>query len=1087
MAPAVTPPPAAGQTVAIKTLLLTDLVDSTKMVERIGDSRAAEVWARHDGLARELLGSHGGREIDKTDGFLFLFERPVDAIQYVLAYHRQIDALGQELGVPLAARAGIHLGEVILRKNSPEDIERGAKPLEVEGIAKPTAARVMSLAQGRQTLLTKSSFDMGRRAFVGSDETGIQWLLHGPYKFKGVDDPLEIGEVGLPGFAPLKPPPDSEKAKRAGTSDETLGWRPAQGLEIPLRPKWLLKEKLGEGAYGEVWLGSKGGVSRVFKFCYDKENHRALRHEVALLQLLRKELGDREDIGRILDWQLEEPPYFLESEYAMGGTLPEWAEANGGLDAIPMSTRLDIVAQVARSLADVHAIGILHKDVKPANILVRTDRDGRPRCRVIDFGVGGVIHRKVVADQDLGVTVTDSILIDQQTVERALSPGSSSGSEPSAYVAPELLEGKRPTIQSDVYSLGVLLFQLVTGSFRRVVAAGWERHVDDLLVQEDIARCIDGAPEHRFGSARELAEHLNTIEERRAERAALERARVEAEQARIDLEVQKKRRNLFLVVSAVGITFTTVVAWFAWQAHVQAQQAIAERQRAEELLNFMVIDLYEALRPLNRLDLLRQIAQESGAYYATIQEDDPSPETLRNRGRVMSNIGHVLREQGNLTPALASLERAHGIAVGLATSQPSEPELQIELARSFTDLGELHQDTGDLAAASEHFAKAIEILKKLSGDQARIGLAFAQTQLGSIQVLEGDATGARQSFQAAVDTSQDFAGSKTPRAQLVHALAIRSLGETKRGEAELASSLSDLQTARDILEALSRENPANAEFRRHLADTHDSLGFTHELNGDLTGQLESYRRALSARELLASQDPRNPTWSVDVAASLVNLGFTLLYSGDPEGALSELERALEIRTRLVGRDPKNASWKVALAEVHTAIGNIHYEQRRLAEAVRAFRRSTEILEPLLQGNDHPAWNLLLQHTKLATAEARFRLGEGRSAEPLLDEVIPALRGLYDKAPDNPDHQRALAMGLLAEGRHLESRSESLDEALTIIEPLASTNNDVQALNIKAQSLLLRGRKEAARPVVARLKELGWNEPDFLELAKRHGL
>ena len=131
------------------------MVDSTKLSEAIGDAAMAAVWAAHDRVARDLLPAWRGREIDKTDGMLLLFEPPPTRCGYALAYHRALAALP----VPLKARAGLHVGPVILRENSAEDVARGAKPLEVDGLAKPTAARVMSLARGGQTLLTPEARD----------------------------------------------------------------------------------------------------------------------------------------------------------------------------------------------------------------------------------------------------------------------------------------------------------------------------------------------------------------------------------------------------------------------------------------------------------------------------------------------------------------------------------------------------------------------------------------------------------------------------------------------------------------------------------------------------------------------------------------------------------------------------------------------------------------------------------------------------------------------------------------------------------------------------------------------------------------
>lgn len=204
-------------------LLLTDVVDSTRLIETLGDQRGAEVWHRHDSLARELLAPHRGREIDKTDGFLLLFERADDALRYAAAYHAGLRQLSDELGLALAARAGLHVGDVVLRENPPEQVVRGAKPLEVEGIAKPTAARVMSVALAGQTLLSREAADE-------LPEAGIEgWRLqsHGFWRLKGVATPVELLECGG-ADAPFVPPSDSPKVHRVVADGS--GWRPVRDL-----------------------------------------------------------------------------------------------------------------------------------------------------------------------------------------------------------------------------------------------------------------------------------------------------------------------------------------------------------------------------------------------------------------------------------------------------------------------------------------------------------------------------------------------------------------------------------------------------------------------------------------------------------------------------------------------------------------------------------------------------------------------------------------------------------------------------------------------------------------------------------------
>lgn len=222
--PSRVPHPLDEPSVAIRTVLLLDITDSTRLVETLGDARAAELFARHDQLARELLHLHGGQEIDKTDGFLLLFERPVDATRYALAYHERLALLEKEQGVRLQARAGIHLGEVVLRENPPHLVAQGAKPVDVEGLTKLIAARIMPLAQGGQTLMTRAAFDIARRAVVGTSGTGpgLSWRAHGFYLLAGVEEPVEVCEVGVEGKAPLMAPMDTAKARRVTLSSPSL-------------------------------------------------------------------------------------------------------------------------------------------------------------------------------------------------------------------------------------------------------------------------------------------------------------------------------------------------------------------------------------------------------------------------------------------------------------------------------------------------------------------------------------------------------------------------------------------------------------------------------------------------------------------------------------------------------------------------------------------------------------------------------------------------------------------------------------------------------------------------------------------------
>ncbi len=689
--------PAASGAAALKTLLVSDLVGSTRLVETLGDAPAMEVFAQHDRLARDLLEEHEGLEVDKTDGFLLLFERPLAAVLYALAYHRSLARLSGELRVELAARVGVHLGEVFLRYNSPEDVARGAKPLEVEGLAKPLTARLMSVARPRQTLLTQGAFDLARRAAVGTELAGEQlsWLAHGSYRLKGVDEPVDIFETGVEGVAPFVAPGDSEKVHRAAEGEAVLGWRPARGLEIPQRPHWVIESKLGEGGFGEVWLAAhhKTHDRRVFKFCFDTERLRGLQREITLFRLLKETLGERDDITRILDWSFEEPPYFIESEHVGGGSLLEWAE--GGLAQAPLATRLEIVAQVAEALAAAHSVGVLHKAVKPANILLRIDKQGRPKVMLTDFGFGLVTDNKRLVQAEITALGMNDVI-------DSMRKSSSTGTR--LYMAPELVEGKAATVQADVYAVGVMLYQIVAGDFSRSLAPGWERDVDDELLREDIALFVDGSPRRRLSNARRITERLRSLDERREARRAEQREKRQAERATAELERGRKRRQLLLAVVAVCAIFAGAMAVQTLRVAAEAQRANREAERASR----------EAERAGREAEAARQVSE---LMVDLFEVADPG------------------EARGNTVTAREILDRgAEQIGTELADQPLTRARLMDTIGRVYDNLG-LHQQAAPLLEG------ALEIRRQHLGDEDLV-VATSVEHLGShyrIQERYGDA------------------------------------------------------------------------------------------------------------------------------------------------------------------------------------------------------------------------------------------------------------------------------------------------------------------------------------------------------------
>lgn len=211
-----TEPTPEGARALLRSVVITDLCDSTALVDRLGDVRATELIRAHDRLLRGLIREHRGQEIDKTDGFLSLFERPIQAVAFALAYQRGLRAFSLEHGVEVSARIGLHVGEVMTWQNEDADVAKGAKPTEVEGLAKPVAARLMGMALPGQILLSGVAYTLAHRAEgeLGAALSRLQWKAHGDFRFKGVAEAVPVYEIGEQGIAPFKAPAWSGKAHR---------------------------------------------------------------------------------------------------------------------------------------------------------------------------------------------------------------------------------------------------------------------------------------------------------------------------------------------------------------------------------------------------------------------------------------------------------------------------------------------------------------------------------------------------------------------------------------------------------------------------------------------------------------------------------------------------------------------------------------------------------------------------------------------------------------------------------------------------------------------------------------------------------
>jgi serine/threonine-protein kinase len=867
-------------------LLVTDIVGSTDLKSRIGLGTYARLLEQHDSLFKRLIANFASAEIlkDTGDGYFTSFPTNSDAVRFALALQQELTRAAWD-PQPLKVRVGIHVGEV-----AQMELEPTGKP-KLVGMAADVVTRVAHLAAGSQILLTRFAFNEARQ-FVSSSD--LRWIAHGQYLLRGADEPIDIYEVGVEGIAPLTAPPGNEGARRAvGAGEEdTLGWRPAAGLEVPDRPQWILDHRLGEGGFGEVWLGRhpKLGLRRVFKFCFDAERLRSFKREIALFRLLRETLGDRKDIARLHEVKIDSAPYFLESDYTEGGDIIEWSSSLGGIDKVSLSTRLNIMARAADAVAAAHSVGVLHKDIKPSNILIWLE-DGQPRPRLADFGIGVITDR---AKLDHHGHPTTSSGYTSMTMTASTQTGTR------LYVPPEVLVGKPFTVQGDIYALGVLLYQVVVGDLHRPLAEGWQRDVAEELIRDDIAACVEGDPARRLSSAVELATRLHSLEARRGD----------LELARERERLSHRRNHLVRFTAGVAAVLVLLLA-------IAATFALRERS-------------------------MRQMAEEARNTESKLRQEAEAARAAESRQRAIVRGVNLFLDKtltsvepdralgGRDTTVARAIDAAYDeLVAGRASADPAD-HIEPEVEASILDtLGRSYRALGRLDRAEQLQREAYEMTRKLRGpDDAETYAALGQ--LGVCLVEAGKYKEAEDAFREAVDGLTRRAGAEDTRALTYCGnLAVMLMRSERLAEAE--------PIVRKVYEARVRQDGRDDE---KTLNVQMMLASIYYQRGEFKTASDLYTQVYESRKRrLGENHPLTLLAGSNAAPSIAR-------AGRPQEAEQLLAKLVEAQRATVGE-----SHPRTLKAMENRAAML-LDLNRADEALVLMRQVIDIRRRS-QGNDHP--------------------------------------------------------------------------------------------------------------------------------------
>ncbi len=648
-----------------------------------------------------------------------------------------------------------------------------------------------------------------------------------------------------------------------------------------------------------------------------------------------------------------------------------------------------------------------------------------------DFGVGLITDRERLMAR--GITVLG-------LTEEAATSGSSSASGTRLYMAPELLTGHTPTIQSDVYALGVMLYQVAIGDLDRPLAPGWERDVGDGLLREDIADFADGRPRHRPRSALEVAERLRTLDERRAAREADRRAREETQRS-------ARRRRLLTGAAAVSAVFLLVVSVLAFQAVRARADAERGQAQAEQLIDVLLGDLHESLEKIGRLDLLEQAARGSQAYFDSLDErQEPSAVTFK-RGITLLNIGDVLLKQGDTAAARTSYEAARELFTSSIARDPDTYGLRDGLRRSRVKLGRALSRQGETAAALETLRSALGEAESLAAreprdEQRSFGLAECHYWICLVEDQAGNREMALAACRSAVDSlaSPDTSKETPWRHSLVTLDSRILIGGMLRMLKQGDAALEEFRQARSMAQHLALQNPGNAIWPQKLAWIHFQTGVLHLYHlRDADAALADFTAARVAYQQLTATDPTETLWR-DHLAEILNLSSRIdLRRGETRSAMGFFAEAVEILEGLVAADSSHRSRLGLLARVHQSMARAHTQLGDHAAAVTSFATAVDLNGRVaaVAGDDPQAQNYLSwSHVLLGDAYARR--GEREQARLEWTRAVGIIEPVTARS-DTMSFRDTHAQALLKLGRLVTSSPAAAPAVVTMMPRRAATS------------------------------------------------
>jgi len=779
------------------------------------------------------------------------------------------------------------------------------------------------------------------------------------------------------------------RAEDRSKTDKMLGARIAQ---------YRLVEKLGAGGMGEVYRAVRAD-DQFEKQVAIKLVRQGLDTEFVYARF-RKERQilagfEHENIARLLDGGTTEEghPYFV-MELVEGKPIDEYCdEGKLGTDA-----RIHLFQSVCSAVQYAHQRLVVHRDIKPSNILVTAE--GVPK--LLDFGIASILSPESDAP---GADPT-------VTAQRIMTP---------QYASPEQLRGEIITTATDVYSLGVVLYRLLTGQlpYRLDTNSPYdlahaicevEPEKPSTVVRhfgrrsggpEKLGRKLSGdldqillkalrkEPQMRYASAQDFAEDLHSYA------VGLP---VSARRGTFSYRSAKfiQRNKLSLAATAVFalVVIAGGVAIMREARIARIQQARAERrfESLRKLTNSMLFEFHDSIENLpgstaarelvvrRALEYLDQIAAEGQNDPATLRDLAAAYERI---GRIQAEAGHPhLGGTGSSQQAKDLYEKALAIRQNLAAAQPQDLSLQFELLGSMANVAGICDQMGDLNHALDLQQQRLAIEERLAAghdsEELRYNTAASLIGIGALKVWLGDYKSALDHEQRALALSQALLDANPESARMRRSVW-RSHGWSAwalKFDRRFSEAAAEYRQSLAISEQLAAQDPNNTDFQRFLISDNGNLCESLAYAGSFSQVRGLCRKAIAISENMVKSDKNNVQALADLANSNMTMGLALYLMHSPREALVFEQRAASMYRSLAVRDPDPLSNAIDDAESHIYLA----------------RSEADLHQPGLARKD-------LDHAREVLDQLTKRSPQNRYFSNTLDEARAAIKALpHDSAP-----------------------------------------------------------------------------------------